>query len=938
MKIRVFYLSFLLFFIGFFQSTIAQQSYQPIPMDPALKYGILDNGLIYYIRHNDVVKERADFYIVQNVGAILEEDNQDGLAHFLEHMAFGGTKNFPGKQIINYLETVGVKFGNNINAYTSLDETVYNLTSVPTYRVGIVDTALMILRDWSGLILLNEADIDRERGIIREEWRTRTTADRRLWGASLPLIYPNSQYAKRDIVGDTAIINNFEYQTLRDFYHKWYRPDLQAIVVVGDIDVDSVENKVRTLFSVVPERENPAPRPIFPLEDNVEPIVAILTDREATTTRIRVDFRHQPMSDRMKASLPGYIVSVANSLIENMFNNRLNEIVQRPDAPFAATYAGYQELVKSKDAFTLLAIPNEGKEAEALQTILTEAERMKRFGFTPGELVRAKADLLSSIEKAYNERDKTKNDAYVQEYIRNFLDFEPVPGIEWEFNTIQEILPLMTLDEINRIAKGYVGETNQTVLITGSERENVQLPTKETVLSLISEVKNMELEPYVDTTPTEPLIGKIPKKGKIKSKKENKSQNITEWTLSNGMKVILKPTNFKKDEILLYAYSRGGLSTVDDAGDLPSAMLGTAIVAQNGIGAFSQIELNKVLAGKIANLSPSISNYEEIFSGNSSVKDFETLLQLVYLHFTAVRQDDNAFNALINQYRTMLVNASANPNTAFRDSIQVTITGRNQRTKPFDLSQLEKVNQQKALDIFKSRFNNPANFTLFLIGNIDIKEIEPVLLTYLGGIPGKKTESKWIDRGIRIPEGEVKKHFTKKLEIEKSTNFILYSGGMDFTLENRLAVNIIRDILNIRYMESLRSEESGTYGVRVQGSVMKIPVNEASLQMTFDTDPKIQERMLQLIHQEIEKILAGGPQEQDLQKVKENLRSKFNESQTENRWWLNAIISFYKDGDDLSKDYLRTLESIDREVVREKLRQLVGQGNVIEVVMSPEKP
>jgi zinc protease len=937
MKINVFYLSVILFFIGFFQSAAAQQSYQPIPMDPDLKYGILDNGLIFYIRHNDVVKERADFYIVQNVGAILEEDNQDGLAHFLEHMAFSGTKNFPGKQIINYLETVGVKFGSNINAYTSLDETVYNLTSVPTYRAGIVDTALMILRDWSGLILLNGENIDSERGIIREEWRTRATADRRLWNASLPLIYPNSQYAKRNIMGDTAIVNNFEYQTLRDFYQKWYRPDLQAIIVVGDINVDSVQNKVRTLFSAIPKRENPAPRPIFPLEDNEEPIVAILTDPEATTTRIRIDYRHRPMSDRMKASLPGYVISVANSLIENMFNNRLNEIAQRPDAPFAAAYGSYLELVKSKDAFTLLAIPNEGKETESLRAILTEGERMRRFGFTQGELARAKADLLSAIEKAYNERDKTKNNSYVQEYIRNFLDFEPIPGIEWEHATIQEILPVMTLEEINRIAEKYVSDTNQTVLITGPAKESVRLPAKETVLSLISEVKNAGLEPYVDTTPTRPLVEKTPEKGKIKSKKENKAQNVTEWTLSNGMRVILKPTGFKKDEILLYAYSEGGLSTVDNPEDLPSATISTSVVAKNGLGSFNQIELNKVMAGKIANLSPSIGSYEESLSGNSSVKDFETLMQLVYLYFTGVRQDDDAFNSLINQYRTLLVNASANPNTAFRDSIQVTVSGRNPRTKPFDLSQLEKVNQQKALEIFKSRFDNPANFTLFLIGNIDIKEMESLILTYLGGIPHKKSAGKWIDRDIRIPHGKIKNYFDKELKVEKSSNFIQYSGSMEFTLENRLAMNVIRDILNIRYIESLRSEESGTYGVRVQGSVAKIPVNEASLQMMFDTDPNIQERMLRLIHREIETILASGPQEQDLLKVKESLRSNFNENQTENSWWLNAIISYYKNGDDLTRDYLRTVESIDREMVRKKLEQLVGQGNVIEVVMSPDK-
>ena len=925
-----------LFFIIFFQSITAQSQYQPIEMDPALRYGILDNGLTYYIRYNNIVKERADFYIVQNVGAILEEDNQTGLAHFLEHIAFSGTKNFPGKQIINYLETVGVKFGANINAYTSLDETVYNFTSVPTYRTGIVDTALLILRDWSGFISLNEDAIDKERGIIREEWRTRANAERRLWSASLPLIYANSQYAKRDIMGDTAIINNFQYETLRQFYQKWYRPDLQAIIVVGDINVDSVENRIRTMFAGIPRREHPAPRPIYPLQDNAEPIVAILTDPEATTVRIRIDYRHQPLSDRTKASLPGYVISVAHSLVGNMFNNRLNEIAQRPDAPFAGAYGSYRELVKSKDAFVLMAVPNERKEKEALEALLVEAERMRRFGFTPGELERAKADMLSLYEKSYNERNKTKNDNYVREYIRNFLDFEPIPGIEWEYKTIQEILPVMTLEEINRIAAKYIGDSNRTVLITGPEKERVRLPSKENVLTMIAEVRGAEITPYEDKTPTRPLIEKAPEKGKIKSKKENKAQDVTEWILNNGMKVILKPTDFKEDEILLYAYSQGGVSTVDRPDDIPSATLSASVVTKNGLGSFSQIELNKIMAGKIANLTPYIGSYEESFSGNSSVKDFETLMQLVYLYFTGVRQDEDAYSALINQYRTLLVNASSNPNTAFRDSIQVTVNGRNPRTKPFDLSQLEKVNQQKALEIFKSRFRNPADFTFFLIGNIDMKKVEPLILSYLGGIPKKKTTTKWIDRGIRIPKGTVGNIFTKELKIDKASNFVLYSGNMDFSLENKLTVGIIRDILNIRYLESLRTEESGTYGVRVQGAVSKIPVNEATLQMTFDTDPKIQEKLLGMIHREIDTILVNGPKEQDLQKAKENMRTNFNENQTENRWWLNAIISYYKDNEDLKRDYLRILESIDGEVVRRKLKEFIEQGNVMEVVMLPE--
>jgi zinc protease len=927
----------LIFVFSILLSAFSVQAQQaaPIPMDADLRYGILENGLTYYIRHNDVVKDRADFYIVQNVGAILEEDYQDGLAHFLEHMAFNGTENFPGKELINYLETVGVKFGDNVNAYTSIDETVYNLTSVPTYRQGIVDTALLILHDWSGFISLKEEEIDKERGVIREEWRTRANADRRLWTKSLPLLYPNSQYAKRDVIGDTAVVNNFKYETLRDFYHKWYRPDLQAIVIVGDIDADKVEEKIKTLFADIPKRENPAPRPIYPLQDNEKPIVAILTDPEAKITRIRIDYRHSPLSDRMKASLPGYVTMLGNSLIQSMINSRLSEITQHQDAPFAAAISVYQELVKSKDAFILLALPHEGKEQEALQTLLQEAEKIKRFGFTQTELDRAKADMLSSYQKAYNERNKTKNDSYVGEYTRNFLDFEPIPGIEWEYKTVQEVVPWMPLKEINELAGKFVGDINQTVLITGPDKNSINLPTEENVLATIEQVKSSEIEPYRDNVPDKPLVDKAPKKGKIKSEKTNKELGFTEWILSNGAKVVIKQTDFKQDEILLYAYSEGGLSTINAIEDLSSGALSTSIVTNNGIGDFNQIELGKMMAGKIVGLSPSIDGYEESFSGSSSVKDVETLMQLVYLYFLSIREDTDAYNSLINQYSTLLANSSLDPNNAFRDSIQVTVTNHNPRTMPFGLEQLAQVNQLKALEIFKQRFNNPGDFTFFLIGNVDIEQLKPLILTYLGSIPQKGKKENWIDRDIRKPEGLVKNLFSKELTVDKSSNYILYSGKLDYNLKNRLTLNIIRDILDIRFFESLREEESGTYGVHVQAGITRIPIHEASLQMTFDTDPQLQERLRGLIHKEIEDMILHGPKSADLQKVKENMRNSFNENQRENRWWLNTIISYYKNSENVAGEYLNLLEEINGESIRQVLKGIIDQQNIIEVVMSP---
>ncbi|MBR4840327.1 MAG: insulinase family protein [Paludibacteraceae bacterium] len=918
-------------------SVSAQKPLEPLPMDPDLRYGVMENGLTYYIRHNDVVPERADFYIVQNVGAILEEDSQNGLAHFLEHIAFNGTTHFPGKSLINYFETIGVKFGANINAYTSLDQTVYNLTSVPTNRDGIVDTALLVLHDWSGFISMEPDEIDKERGVIREEWRTRANANRRIWSKSLPILYRNSQYAKRDVIGDTAVINNFKPQTLRDFYQKWYRPDLQGLIIVGDINVDSVEATLKRLFTDVPKRINPTPRPYFQLEDNEDPIVAIITDAEARQTRIDVEFRHEPQSDRSRASLAGYIASIYQNLIGNMLGQRLDEICQKADAPIAGAYAEYGELVRTKDVFELLAIAHDGRELDALKTLLTEAERVRRFGFTQTELDRAKIELLSRMEKAYNERNKTKNNTYVQEYINNFLRFEPIPGITWEFKTLQSVLSSITLEQLNDVAKKYIGEKNMTVMISGAEKNAALLPNEKSVLNAIDEVRGLALTPYQEKELGGNLVEKMPKKGKVKKETVNENLGAKVWTLSNGMRVVLKPTKLKEDEILLYAYSEGGLSLIDNLNELPSGMLCASVVENNGLGNFNMIDLSKKLAGKVLSISPSVGSYEETISGSSSVKDVETLLQLFYLYFTSVREDNEGYSALCNQYKTYLTNKVLDPNSAFSDSVKVTANQHDKRTAPFNLEMLGKVDQKKALELFKGRFENPADFTVYLVGNIDEEQMKPLILTYLGGLKKQGNLEKWKDQGTRKPKGIVKNYFEKELKVEKASNFVLYSGAMDFTMENRIAMGMIADILRMRYTDSLREQEGGTYGVSVRGGVSSKPIQEATLQMTFDTDPKLQAKMISLIHSEVDSICKNGPKASDFQKVKENLTKNFQSNQKENRWWLNTLIAYYKDGDDITQDYMRIVDGMTQEKLRQVLNRLVDQKNVIEVVMSPKK-
>ncbi|MBP6259960.1 MAG: insulinase family protein [Paludibacter sp.] len=917
-------------------SMYAQQAPE-VPIDPKVRYGKLDNGLTYYIRANKLPKERAEFFIAQNVGAILENDDQNGLAHFLEHMCFNGTKNYPDKGIINYFEKIGVKFGANINAYTSLDETVYNLSDVPTIRETVIDSALLVLHDWSGFVSLLDKEIDSERGVIREEWRTGAGADRRMWKESNKLKYPGSQYAKRDVIGDTAVINNFSYKTLRDYYHKWYRPDQQAILVVGDIDVDKVEAKIKTLFADIPKKENAAERIVYPIHDNVEPIIAIVKDKEARMTRIELEYKHDKLPLEVKKSMSGYVVNVVNNLISSMLGTRFDEITQQANAPFVGGYAFYGELVKSKDAFQMMVVPNEGRELEGLQAILLEAEKVKRFGFTNSELERAKTNLLKSMENSYNDRENQKSSNLVREYVRHFTSDEVIPGIEWEYQTMQMFLPRLTADMVNQIAKSYITDNNLIVSIMAPDKEAVKIPTEEQIKAAIEESKKAELTAKAEEDLNKPLISTLPKAGKVKKVAKNDKIGTTEWTLSNGVKVIFKPTKFKEDEILLSAFSEGGLSKVKNVADLPSASLASGIVGSNGLGDYNQIELNKLLTGKIAQVSPFIGAYDEGFNGSSSVKDFETMLQLVYLQFTAPRKDDNSYAALLNMYRASLSNIASDPRKAFSDSVNTLINNRHARTVIQSLEMLDKINQDVAIAIYKERFAAPADFTFVFTGNIDPANegVKNAICTYLGGIKSSKGGEKFTDNNIRKPKGEVKNYFRKEMKINKASNFILYSAEMPYNITNRTAVTAIGSILSMRYLESIREKEGGSYGVSVRGSVGNTPIADATLLMQFDTDPEKQQKLIGIIHSEVKEIVTNGPKASDLQKVKENMLKKFTEDMAENNWWNSAVVRYYQDKLDLVNDYKASVEALTPELIQSTLKSITDKGNVLEVVMLP---
>ena len=934
---KKFFLSIVLLAAGIMGAQAQME--QKVPVDENVRIGHLDNGLTYYIRHNELPKQRAEFHIAQAVGAILEEDDQNGLAHFLEHMCFNGTEHFPGKGIINYFESIGVSFGYNINAYTSLDQTVYRLSEVPTYREGIIDSALLVMHDWSCAVSLLAEEIDNERGVIREEWRTGADANRRMWKESQRLMFPGSQYAKRDVIGDTAVINNFSYEALRSYYKKWYGPDLQAIIVVGDINVDEIEQKIKNLWGNVPARANRGERPFYSVEDNKEPIVAIVKDAEAQQGRIRIVYKHEQIPAQLKGSIMEYVNNLALSLIVQMMDNRMAEDAMKSDACFLGGGVYYGELVKLKDAFNGIVVPKEGQEREAWHYLLTQMEKMRRYGFTNDELERAKTETLAQYEKAYNERSATRNISYVDEYIDNFLYQEMIPGIEWEYAFVKQVMPAISLEQINQIALQLVTNENIIVNFQVADKPEVQLPTEEQIINSIRGMEHLDIERPVEKEVITELVKKGPKAGKVVKEKYNEALGTTEWTLKNGVRVIFKPTEFKKDEILMEAYAPGGFSLVETA-DLPSAHLATDAVQMSGIGDFSYTDLQRALTGKVVSAYPSINAYSHSMEGSSCIKDFETLLQLNYLHFTAVRKDEDAFKTLLSFLDQQLTNKEKNPKAIWRDSITMMASNYSDRTVLINRENMEKLNYDRSLQIFQQLFSNPRNFTFTFTGNIDPndKQTRALIEKWIGGMKTQKDTDTWKDRGVRAPLGENKNYFTRDMQTKTASNRIQYTSyDFPYTMENVIVADLVGRILSTRYLESIREREGGSYGVGCAAWMNSKPVPAAVLVMQFDTDPEKQAKLMQIIHQEVQEIIANGPLATDLQKEKESMLKDFKEDLEKNGWWHNtALPNYYRLGINMIADYEKAVQAVDGAKIQQFLKKLAASGNVFEVVMLPE--
>lgn len=920
-----------------FQQALAQQQ-PPIPIDSNVRIGKLDNGLTYYLRKNNLPANRADFYIAQKVGSIQEEENQRGLAHFLEHMCFNGTTHFPGDALKQYLERIGVKFGENLNAYTSVDETVYNISNVPVNTPGAVDSCLLILHDWSNDLTLDPKEIDKERGVINEEWRTRMSAMQRFQEKLLPAMFAGTKYATCFPIGTMDVVMNFKPQTLRDYYEKWYRPDLQGIVVVGDIDVDAVEVQIKKLFADVPAQPNAAKREYYPVNDNKEPIVLIARDKEQPHIQAIVFNKHKATPDSEKDKI-GYLVeNYATNLIGNMLNARLNELLQEANPPYiyAGSYDGDFFVAKTKQAFTGIVVCKEDAVESGIATLLREMERARRFGFTESEYQRARAEYLRNLESAYNERDKRKNDEYINEYVRHFLDNEPIPGIENEYGIISQIAPSIPVEPLNMMMQTLVTDTNQVVAIFGPEKENLKMPTEDAIKKILQDVKTEELTPYVDKVSDEPLMRETPKGGKIISEQKDDVFGTTMLTLSNGVKVIIKKTDFKADEIIMKGVSPGGSSLFPDSEIIN--INGLDAVSVGGLGNFSAVELEKVLAGKRASVGYGIGDKTESVNGYCSPKDFETMMQLTYLTFTAPRRDDDAFASYKNRNKAAWLNQEMNPMTAFGDSVTYALRMGHPRTLRVKSDMVDKMDYDKILAMYQDRFKDASDFTFIFVGNVDIEEMKPLIAEYLGTLPSINRKESFKDNKIEYRKGVYKNEFIREQETAKASNFVSFIGTCKYDLRNTILMDMTGQVMDLVYTEKVREDEGGTYSVYVGGNLSKYPKEIAGLQVIFDTAPSKREKLMKIIFAEIEHIAKEGPSETNLNKVKEFMLKKHTEDLKENGYWMGSIDEYLFTGMNPVKDYEQIVNSITAKDIQKFADDLFKQKNEVEVSMiSPEK-
>ncbi len=918
-------------------SAFAQKMPQ-LPMDTAIHYGKLPNGLTYYIRHNSLPKDRVSFYIAQKVGSVQEDDAQRGLAHFLEHMCFNGSKNFAGNGIVSYCERIGVKFGRNLNAYTSTDETVYNIDDVPVSQSNI-DSCLLILHDWADGLTLDPKEIDKERGVIHEEWRLRSSASQRILERQLPNLYPNSKYGKRMPIGLLSVIDSFKPQTLRAYYEKWYRPDLQGIVIVGDIDAAKVERQVKAAFSDIKMPERAAKYETYPVPDTPKPIYIVDKDREQAAPCIFIMFKHDPIDAKLMDTPIFFARQYMISSFTMAMNGRLDELSQKGGCPFDAAGIGYDNYImsKTKDMLYVEITPKAGKGREAVKTVMAEIERARKYGFADTELYRAKEVFMSRMEKIYDNREKQKNSFFVSQYVRHFLDKEPLPSIADEFALYKNITSQLKPAEISRYFADLTAktDTNFVVLAEYPDKEGVAIPSVEDLKTAVEEGLRADLAPYVDNVKTGSLIPNLPHKGKI-AREEPAAFGYTRLLLSNGANVYFKATDFNESQVAFTAKSFGGYQKADKA-DMVNVKLFENVMNSTGLGDFKQTELDKKLAGKQVFTSVSLDETTESLSGTSTPKDMRTLFELIHLRFCKPSTDTAAYNNVISQIKTMLDNSEKRPETAFSDSVNAMIYDHNPMKSRLVSADLAKADYEGIRRIYSERFNSPGDFNFFFTGKINADSIRAYAEQYIASLPAPKVREKRPTKAVEYHKGAISNKFKRAMETPKAYIFVLFTGKAKYSLRNALISNACGEILKKLYTRTIRENAGISYVVQADCGMNFAPYSNYILEVVCPTKPLKADSAMLLINRGIEQIAEKGVDRQDLDDVAKFALKQHADMQRSNGFWLQMIESKVMYGIDRSTGYEEAVRSVTSADIQKFLgKQVLKQNNRVEVVMLPE--
>ncbi len=917
-------------------AAVTMSAQQVLPNDPAVKVGKLDNGLTYYIRHNDKPAERCEFYLATNAGALNEGPGQDGLAHFLEHMCFNGLKNLPGKQMLEYLQSIGCAFGANINASTGVETTQYMLNNVPVVREGIIDTCLLVMHDYSHFVLCEVDEIEAERGVILEEKRTRNTAQWRMFEQTAPYYYGDTKYATTNIIGSEENLKTFPQERLLDFYQTWYRPDKQAVIVVGDIDVDQIEAKIKALFADIPAAVDPKEMDPIIIPDNAEPVIGVITDPENTSNSITVLWRHPAIPEQYNNTDQVFVMNQVNNLFALVMDERFNDITSKPDAPFLGASIGKGPLIETCDAMFASVSFKNGQDLEAFSAFMTEIERTKRYGVTAAELQRAKDKVLSSYEKAVQGADSRKNPSFIQPLIQNFFNNRPYLAPETRYELAKMIFAQINEQVVNQIMCQYFTDENMVVVLTGPA--SVEHPSEQQLLDIVLASRAAEVEaPAVEESNVELLNTKALKGSKVK-KSAATIAGATEWTLKNGVKVVVLPTEYKKDEVSIRLELPGGESLISDE-ELYSFddNVWAVYLNNSGLGQFSSTELSKVLAGKVASSNPWIDATSHGISASSTPKDLETALQLLYMNFVMPRFDADEYQVGINQIEAVLPNLDSNPMFQLQKRIPTDLYSDNPRRFTISREVLDKANLETLEKVYRRLFKDVAGATVYVVGNVEMETLKPLIEKYIGSLPKGKKAAQWKDDGVRIRKGEFSDHFTTPMTTPKASVLQLYSAELPATIENKVLLRATTYILNMKYTDTLREEEGGTYGASVSGNFTERPYEGCLIQVYFDTNVAQAASLEAIAIKGVKELAEEGPSDEFFTRTVEYFKNNIPQNRINNGYWMGVLNDYYEFGYNKDVETEAIVNSLTKEQVAEFVKAVLAQGNFIEIEMGPQE-